>query len=63
MVGTDHSKNNFSLYDPTTKHISIDKKLINELYNVGLNQNDTITLIMEKGLFGVAFNSKPFDDK
>ena len=63
MVGTDHSKNNFSPYDPSTKHISIDKKLINELYNVSLNQNDTITLTMEIGLFGVAFNSQPFDDK
>jgi hypothetical protein len=63
MAGTDHSKNNFSPYDPSTKHISIDKKLINELYNVGLKQNDTITLTMNKGLLGIDFNSHPFDVK
>jgi len=63
MAGTDHSKINFSPYDPSVKHISIDKKLINELYNAGLKQNDTIILTMNKGLLGVAFNSHPFDDK
>ncbi len=63
MVFTDHSKNNFIPYDPSTKHISIDPKLINEVYKVGLQQNDTIILTMNKGLFGVAFNSHPFNDK
>jgi small-conductance mechanosensitive channel len=63
MAGTDISKNNFSPYDPSTKHISIDTKLINELYHTGLKQNDTIVLAMNKGIFGVAFSSHPFDDK
>jgi hypothetical protein len=62
MAGTDNSKNNFSLYDPLTKHISLDKKLINDLYNGSLKQNDTITLTMNKGLLGVFYNSHPFDD-
>ena len=63
MVGTDNSKNNFSPYEPSTKHISIDRKLINEIYHIGVKQNDTLVLTMNKGLFGVAFSSHQFDDK
>jgi hypothetical protein len=63
MAGTDNSKSNFGPYDPSTKHISIDTKLINELYHTGVKQNDTLVLTMNKGLFGVAFSSHQFDDK
>ena len=63
MAGTDNSKVNFSPYDPSTKHISIDPKLINELYHTGIKQNDTLVLTMYKGLFGVSFKSNPFDDR
>jgi hypothetical protein len=63
MAGTDQSKSNFIPYDLTTKQISIERKLINKLYTVGLKQNDTISLNLYKGLLGIAFNSQPFDDK
>jgi hypothetical protein len=63
MAGTDNSKANFSPYDPSTKHISSDPKLINGLYHTGIKQNDTLVLTMYKGLFGVSFSSTPFDDK
>ena len=63
MAGTDQTKNNFIPYDLAVKQISIDKKLINKLYKVGLKQNDTITLRLDKGLFGIAFQTQQFDDK
>jgi hypothetical protein len=63
MVGTDKPKDNFIAYDLTTKHSSIDRKLINKLYSSGRNQNDTVILKFDKGLFGIAFQSQPFDDK
>jgi hypothetical protein len=63
MAGADNSKNNFTPYDPLTKHISIDTKLINELYHTGLKQNDTIVMTMNKGLFGLAFSSHQLNDK
>jgi uncharacterized protein YciW len=63
MAGTNQTKQNFIPYDLTEKQISIDKKLINRLYKVGLKQNDTIPLAFDKGLFGIAFQSQKFDDK
>lgn len=63
MAGTGNSRNNFNLYDPSTGRISIDAKLINELYHTGIKQNDTLVLAMNKGLFGVAFSSHQFNDK
>jgi len=62
MAGPAPSKESFDPYDPTTKQIVIDTKLKNELYHVGLKQNDSITLTMNKGLFGLAFNVHPLDD-
>lgn len=62
MAGADNSKNNFNPYDPSTKQISIDTKLINELYRTGIKQNDTLVLTMNKGLFGLAFSPHQFDD-
>lgn len=63
MVGSDNSKANFFLYDFTTKQFSFDRKLINKLYKVDLKQNDTISLHLDKGLFGIPFSLQPFDDK
>lgn len=63
LAGTDQTKNNFFPYDLSTKHSSIDKKLKNKIYTSGLKQNDTVTLKFDKGLFGIAFQSKPFEDK
>ena len=63
MSDSDYSKNNFLPYDPLTKGIISDPKLINELYHPGLKQNDTVILTMNKGLFGVMFSSHQFDDK
>ena len=62
MTGTDNSKNNFIPYDLSTNHVASDTKLINQLYNTQVKQNDTLILTMNKGLFGVAFSSHPFDD-
>ncbi len=63
LTGTDQTKNNFFPYDLSTKHSSIDKKLKNKIYTSGLKQNDTVTLTFDKGLFGIAFQSNPFEDK
>ena len=63
MVGADKTKENFIPYDLTTKRSSIDRKLINKLYSSGQNQNDTVLLKFDKGLFGIAFQSQPFIDK
>ena len=63
MEGADKTKSNFNPYDLEEKHVSIDKKLINKLYRVGLKQNDTIALRFDNGLFGIAFQSERFDDK
>ncbi|RYE55565.1 MAG: hypothetical protein EOP48_09930 [Sphingobacteriales bacterium] len=62
-AGGDDSKNNFNAYDPSTKHISRDMKLINELYQPGLKQNDNLLLTMNRGVFGVAFSPDQFNDK
>jgi len=62
-VGASETKENFVPRDLSTKYTSIDKKLINKLYNPGLKSKDTIILQFEKGLFGIAFQSKPFVDK
>lgn len=63
MTGTDKTKLNLIPYDLATKHPSIDRKLINKLYSPGQNQNDTVTLTFDKGIFGIAFQSHPFNDK
>jgi hypothetical protein len=64
LAGSDNTINNFIPYDiDTKKSIVLDKKLKNELYQVGLKQNDTVRLQLDKGLFGVGFKSKPFIDK
>ncbi len=62
MTGEKRTKNNFIPYDVSAKQISIDQKLKNKLYQSDLTQNDTITLIFNRGLFRVAFQSQPFDD-
>jgi hypothetical protein len=63
IAGMEQTKDNFVPYDLSTKHITIDKKLINRIYNSGLKQNDTVTLKLHKGLFGVVFQPQPFVDK
>ncbi len=63
LAGTDQTKENFFLYDLTEKQISLDKKLINRLYKVGLKQSDTIALRFDKGLFGIAFQIQRFGNK
>jgi hypothetical protein len=63
MAGTDQIKNNFFPFDLADNKSSIDRKLTNKLYKVGLKQNDTITLNFDKGLFGIAFQSEKIDDK
>ena len=63
IAGTDQTKNNFILFDLAAKQISIDKKLINKLYKVGLKQNDTILLSLDKGLFGIEYQAEKFYEK
>jgi hypothetical protein len=60
---TEKSKKYFIPYDLDEGQISIDKKLINKLYKPELKQNDTVTLMFDRGLFGVNFQSTRFDDK
>jgi hypothetical protein len=60
---TEKSKKYFIPNDLDEDQISIDKKLINKLYKPELKQNDTVTLKFDRGLFGIAFQSKRFDDK
>lgn len=62
-AGTDHSKSNFYPYESSTGQIINDRKLINELYQPKLKQNEKIALPMKIGLFGVPFTSHPLDDK
>ena len=62
MSDTDQTKSNFIPFDISENQMSIDKKLINKLYKVGLKQNDTIPLTFDKGLFGIAFQTQQFDD-
>lgn len=61
--GTDSGKANFTPYDISTGHFSMDEKLINKLYQTGLTQGDTLVLKFDTGLFGVAFQKQPFVDK
>ena len=63
LAGTDKTKDNFIPYDISLKQISTDSKLTEKLYRPGLNQNDTITLKFDKGLFGIEFQDKSFVDK
>ena len=63
MAGTGQTKDNFIPYDLSAKQISIDKKLINKLYNSGLKQNDTVRLQFDQGIFGIEFQPQPFVDK
>lgn len=63
LYGTDINKSNFFPYDISSKHISIDSKLKEQLYYPELKQNDTIILQLEKGLWGIPYQSKPFKEK
>jgi len=63
LTGIEHTKDNFFPFDIANKHSSFDRKLRNKLYYPGINQNDTVTLQFDKGLFGIPFQSKPFNDK
>lgn len=63
LAGTAQIKQNFFPYDLSAKQISTDSKLINKLYNSGGKQNDTITLQFGKGIFGIAFQPRPFVNK
>lgn len=62
MAGADHSKTYFYPYETSTGKLVYDRKLINELYQPGLKQNEKIALPMRIGLFGIAFASHPLDD-
>lgn len=62
LLETDQTKHNFYPLDLADKKISVDKKLTNKLYKVGIKQNDTIILIFYKGLLGIAFQPEKFDD-
>ena len=63
LAGTDKTKDNFILYDISLKRISTDRKLTERLYRPSLNQNDTITLKFDKGLFGIEFQNKAIANK
>jgi len=63
LYGTDINKSNFFPYDISNKHIATDSKLKEQLYYPGLKQNDTIILQLERGLLGIAYQSKPFKKK
>lgn len=62
MAGLEEAKSSFFPYDISSGHISSDSKLVNELYNRDLNKGDTVVLQLKKGLFGVAYHSKPLID-
>ncbi len=63
MNAADSAKGNFFPYDLAAQKIVVDRKLINSLYKSGLKQGDTVILKLNKGLFGIPFQSTPFDDK
>ena len=63
MAGEDKTKESFVPYDLATQKISIERKLINKLYDPMLKRGDTITLQLDKGILGVPFQSKPFVTK
>lgn len=63
LSGTTQVKDNLIPYDLSAKHSTIDRKLINKLYIPEIKQNDTVTLQFDKGLFGIAFQPKSFDNK
>lgn len=63
MAGAEQTMSNFHLYEPLTRQILIDRKLVNKLYRPELKQNDTVYLPMRIGLFGIAYSENPFDDK
>ncbi len=63
MAGEESSKNGVIPFDISTQKSSFDRKLINELYKDNLKQNDTVSLTLHKGLLGIAFNKKKFDNR
>lgn len=63
LAGSKQTKLDLYPYDISAGSSSHDRKLINKLYHPGLNQNDTVFLQFDKGLFGIAYQSQPFTDK
>jgi len=63
MAGTQETKPNFHPYEPTTKRIVADSRLVDKLYHTGLKQNDTIYFRFDVGLFGINYQPTPFPDR
>jgi hypothetical protein len=63
LADTEQTKHNFVPYDIAAKQTTVDKKLIDKIYRQDLKQFDTVRLQFDKGLFGIAFQSRPFGDK
>ena len=60
MAVADKRKENFVPFELPEDLPANDKKLINRIFKKGLKQNDTVSLIFDKGLFGLPFQSRPF---
>ena len=63
MTGTRQTRENILPFDIAAKQISRDHKLTNKLYQPSLQQDDTVTLKFDKGLFGIAFQPQHFRDR
>lgn len=61
--GEGPAKDNFMVYDFSSKRNLIDAKLLNALYKPGLKLKDTVTLQLNKGLFGIEYQPQSFMDK
>jgi len=53
-LGTEE-KGNFHLYEPSTKKITIERKLEKSFYAPGLKQNETIAIQFNEGVLGIKY--------
>ena len=59
LVGGEKNKNSFFLYDISDKTVMTDPKAITQLYKPELVDKDTLTLVLNTGIFGIGYFVRP----
>lgn len=58
MVGTPETRDNMVAYDLLGGESTTDRRLLGTLYTIRRGQNDTISITVDNGLFGIPFYKK-----
>lgn len=62
MLNTEKTKENFLLYNPSTKQFISNRKLVDKFYKNYLKSNDIVGLKLKRGLLSIAYSENELSD-